>query len=153
LGATLTTENVVDVLNLAAEGGSERLEVCCSEFIGQHVQDVIAGKTLSRLRPETLRKLLEQSILPGTLVAQPVVAPPVDADTSTADGTALKEEASEGAVEAVAKPDTLSPSQEVKESGQQSPNTADKRQDDEETAGLFLRDVIPTKAPTDTVKV
>jgi hypothetical protein len=70
LGETLTTDNVVDVLNMASENGSSRLEICCSEFIGRHVQDILAKKSLERLRPETLRKLLEQSILPGSLVAQ-----------------------------------------------------------------------------------
>ena len=46
IGETLTPANVVDTLNLASDLRSERLDVCCSEFISAHQNEVLAMKTL-----------------------------------------------------------------------------------------------------------
>ena len=144
LGETLTTDNVVDVLNMASESGSSRLEICCSEFIGRHVQDILAKKSLERLRPETLRKLLEQSILPGSLVAQagvsagaapgekvPEMVPSLDTKKATA-ATAVVGKEKE--YELREEEEDVTPTTESKQ------ETQKQQQEDEPT------DIIPSKA-------
>jgi hypothetical protein len=68
IGETLTPSNVVDTLNLASDLRSERLDVCCSEFISAHQNEVLAMKTLGNLHPEALKDLIAKSILPASSV-------------------------------------------------------------------------------------
>jgi hypothetical protein len=69
IGETLTPSNVVDTLNLASDLRSERLDVCCSEFISAHQNEVLAMKTLGNLHPEALKDLIAKSILPASSVS------------------------------------------------------------------------------------
>ena len=68
IGETLTPSNVVETLNLACELKSERLDVCCSEFISAHQEDVQASKTLCDLHPDALKDLIAKSILPASTI-------------------------------------------------------------------------------------
>jgi hypothetical protein len=68
IGETLTPANVVDTLNLASDLRSERLDVCCSEFLSAHQNEVLATKTLGNLHPEALKDLIAKSILPASSV-------------------------------------------------------------------------------------
>lgn len=68
IGETLTPGNVVETLNLACEMKSERLDVCCSEFISAHQEDVQASKTLCDLHPDALKDLIAKSILPASTI-------------------------------------------------------------------------------------
>ena len=68
IGETLTPANVVDTLNLASDLRSERLDVCCSEFLSAHQNEVLAMKTLCNLHPEALKDLIAKSILPASSV-------------------------------------------------------------------------------------
>jgi hypothetical protein len=78
IGETLTPANVVDTLNLASDLRSERLDVCCSEFISAHQNEVLAMKTLGNLHPEALKDLIAKSILPASsvlLAGATIIAP------------------------------------------------------------------------------
>lgn len=68
IGETLTPANVVDTLNLASDLKSERLDVCCSEFISAHQNEVLAMKTLGNLHPVALKDLIAKSMLPASFV-------------------------------------------------------------------------------------
>lgn len=68
IGETLTPSNVVATLNLACEIKSERLDICCSEFISAHQEDVQASKTLCDLHPDALKDLIAKSILPASTI-------------------------------------------------------------------------------------
>ena len=89
IGETLTPDNVIDTLNFAADLKSERLDVCCSEFIAANQNSVLATRTLCNLRPEALKDLIAKSILPASslllagAVKSDVVPPSEGAEASS----------------------------------------------------------------------
>lgn len=90
IGETLTPNNVIETLNLAADLKSERLDFCCSEFIAAHQSDVLATNTLCRLHPDALRDLISKSILPASSLLLASGAPNTKSTATSlaaADGT------------------------------------------------------------------
>ena len=75
IGETLTPEKVANVLNLAVEVKSERLDSCCSDFIASHINNVMATKTLSNLRPQALKNLITRSVIPASALLLPPTSP------------------------------------------------------------------------------
>ena len=71
IGQTLTPEKVAEVLNLAVDVKSERLDSCCSDFIAAHVNNVMATKTLNNLRPQALKNLITRSVIPASSLLCP----------------------------------------------------------------------------------
>ena len=112
IGETLTPNNVIGTLNLAADLKSERLDFCCSEFIAAHQSDVLATNTLCRLHPDALRDLIGKSILPASSLLLASAAPNTK---STATSLAAADGAS--AVTAAVQADINDLSEEVKSDG------------------------------------
>lgn len=83
IGESLTPSNVIATLNLAAELKSERLDVCCSEFIATHQNDVLATNTLCHLHPDALRDLIGKSILPASSLLLSGAAPNSKSSTTS----------------------------------------------------------------------
>lgn len=75
IGETLTPEKVAKVLNLAVEVKSERLDICCSDFIASHINNVMATKTLSNLHPQALKNLITRSVIPASALLLPPNSP------------------------------------------------------------------------------
>ena len=78
---------------MAADIKSNRLDVCCTEFIANHQNDVLATNSLCNLHPEALKDLIAKSILPASSLLLAGAAPMQKQNTQNTstftDGTTL----------------------------------------------------------------